>query len=109
MANWINGAINSGYTVVSGSLTGTANAKVACWLEYRLWYSKRLIHHSTANDTAKYGAVCWQRNAWKRRYDFHFPGFIVVSAYVSCSVRKSATDHHHFFDQRDFGFMDAVA
>jgi microcystin-dependent protein len=36
MANWINGAINSGYTAVSGSLTGAANSKVACWVEYRL-------------------------------------------------------------------------
>ena len=46
MANWINGAINSGYTVVSGSLTGTANAKVACWLEYRL------ISQSIVNNTS---------------------------------------------------------
>ena len=34
MATWINGAINSGFTVVSGSLTGAANSKVACWVEY---------------------------------------------------------------------------
>ena len=46
MANWINGAINSGYTVVSGSLTGAANSKVACWVEYRL------ISQSIVNNTS---------------------------------------------------------
>ena len=46
MANWINGAINSGYTVVSGSLSGTANSKVACWVEYKV------ISQSIVNNTS---------------------------------------------------------
>lgn len=62
MANWINGAINSGYTVVSGSLTGTANAKVACWLEYRL------ISQSIVNNTSTirvYGYLATAQNTSK--------------------------------------------
>lgn len=46
MANWINGAMNSGYTVVSGSLTGSANSKVACWVEYKL------LSQSIVNNTS---------------------------------------------------------
>ena len=46
MATWINGAINSGFTVVSGSLTGAANSKVACWVEYRV------ISQSIVNNTS---------------------------------------------------------
>ena len=46
MANWINGAINSGYTVVSGSLSGAANSKVACWVEYKV------ISQSIVNNTS---------------------------------------------------------
>ncbi|MDO4564719.1 MAG: DUF859 family phage minor structural protein [Clostridia bacterium] len=46
MANWINGAINSGYTVVNGTLSGTANSKVACWVEYRV------ISQSIPNNTS---------------------------------------------------------
>lgn len=33
---WTNDPINSGYTVVSGSLSGTSSAKIACWMEYKV-------------------------------------------------------------------------
>lgn len=46
MANWINGAMNSGYTVVSGSLTGNANSKVACWVEYKL-LSQSIVYNTS--------------------------------------------------------------
>ena len=46
MANWINGAINSGYTVVNGTLSGAANSKVACWVEYAV------IGQSIASNTS---------------------------------------------------------
>ena len=46
MANWPNSSINSGYTIVNGSLSGTAASKVSCWLEYKL------ISQSIANNTS---------------------------------------------------------
>ena len=63
MANWINGAMNSGYTIVNGTLTGTANTKVACWVEYRV-ISQSIVNNTstirvyayiaTAQNTSKY-------------------------------------------------------
>lgn len=63
MANWINGAMNSGYTIVNGTLSGSANSKVACWLEYKV-ISQSIINNTstirvyaylaTAQNTSKY-------------------------------------------------------
>lgn len=44
---WTNESINSGYTVVNGSLSGTASAKLACWMEYKV------ISQSITNNTSK--------------------------------------------------------
>ena len=46
MANWTGGAINSGYTVVNGSLSGSANNKVGFWLEYKV------LSQSITNNTS---------------------------------------------------------
>jgi hypothetical protein len=62
MANWINGAINSGYTVVSGSLTGAANAKVACWVEYRV------ISQSIVNNTSTVRGTLTSKRRKSRSY-----------------------------------------
>ena len=44
---WTNESINSGYTVVNGSLSGTASAKLACWMEYKV------ISQSITDNTSK--------------------------------------------------------
>jgi microcystin-dependent protein len=36
MANWPYESIHEGYTIVNGSLTGTAASKLSCWLEYKV-------------------------------------------------------------------------
>ena len=36
MANWPNASINDGYTIVNSALTGTAESKISCWLEYKI-------------------------------------------------------------------------
>jgi len=36
MANWPYESIHDGYTIVNGSLSGTAASKVSCWLEYKI-------------------------------------------------------------------------
>lgn len=46
MANWTHGTINSGYTIVNGSLSGAANNRVACWLEYKV------LSQSITNNTS---------------------------------------------------------
>jgi len=46
MANWPNASINDGYTIVNGSLTGTAESKISCWLEYKI------ISQSITNNTS---------------------------------------------------------
>lgn len=46
MANWINDPINSGYTVLNGTMTGSASSKLACWLEYKV------ISQSVENNTS---------------------------------------------------------
>lgn len=46
MANWPNASINDGYTIVNGSLSGSASSKVSCWLEYRV------VSQSITNNTS---------------------------------------------------------
>ena len=46
MANWPYESIHDGYTIVNGSLSGTAASKISCWLEYKV------ISQSTANNTS---------------------------------------------------------
>ena len=46
MANWPYESIKEGYTIVNGSLSGTAASKVSCWLEYKI------ISQSVANNTS---------------------------------------------------------
>lgn len=46
MANWPNASINDGYTVVNSALTGSAESKVSCWLEYKV------VAQSIANNTS---------------------------------------------------------
>lgn len=46
MANWPNASINDGYTIVNGSLSGTAESKISCWLEYKV------VSQSIANNTS---------------------------------------------------------
>ncbi len=46
MANWPNASINDGYTIVNSSLTGTAESKISCWLEYKV------VSQSVANNTS---------------------------------------------------------
>jgi len=36
MANWPYESIHDGYTIVNGSLSGTAASKISCWLEYKI-------------------------------------------------------------------------
>ena len=36
MANWPYESIHDGYTIVNGSLSGTAANKISCWLEYKV-------------------------------------------------------------------------
>ena len=45
MANWPYESIHDGYTIVNGSLSGTAASKVSCWLEYKV------VSQSVANNT----------------------------------------------------------
>ena len=46
MANWPYESIHDGYTIVNGSLTGTAASKISCWLEYKV------VSQSVANNTS---------------------------------------------------------
>lgn len=46
MANWPYESIKAGYTIVNGSLSGTAASKISCWLEYRI------VSQSIANNTS---------------------------------------------------------
>ena len=46
MANWPYESIHVGYTIVNGSLTGTAESKISCWLEYKV------VSQSVANNTS---------------------------------------------------------
>ena len=46
MANWPNASINDGYTIVNSALTGTAESKISCWLEYKI------VSQSITNNTS---------------------------------------------------------
>ena len=46
MANWPYESIHDGYTIVNGSLSGTAASKVSCWLEYKI------VSQSVVNNTS---------------------------------------------------------
>ena len=46
MANWPYESIHDGYTIVNGSLSGTAASKVSCWLEYKI------VSQSVPNNTS---------------------------------------------------------
>lgn len=46
MANWPYESIKDGYTIVNGSLSGTAASKISCWLEYKI------ISQSAASNTS---------------------------------------------------------
>ena len=46
MANWPYESIKDGYTIVNGSLSGTAASKISCWLEYKI------VSQSVANNTS---------------------------------------------------------
>ncbi len=46
MANWPYESIHDGYTIVNGSLTGTAASKISCWLEYKV------VSQSVASNTS---------------------------------------------------------
>ena len=46
MANWPYESIHDGYTIVNGSLSGTAASKLSCWLEYKI------VSQSVANNTS---------------------------------------------------------
>ncbi len=62
MANWTGGAINPGYTVVNGSLSGSANNKVACWLEYKV------ISQSITNNTSTIRVYAYLATATGTKY-----------------------------------------
>jgi hypothetical protein len=62
MANWPYESIKEGYTIVNGSISGTAASKVSCWLEYKI------ISQSVA--------VCRQQHVYH------------PVLYVSCDLRK---------------------
>ena len=44
---WSHDPINIGYTVVSGSLSGSSASKLACWMEYKV------ISQSIENNTSR--------------------------------------------------------
>ncbi len=46
MANWPYESIKDGYTIVNGSLSGTAASKISCWMEYKV------ISQSVTNNTS---------------------------------------------------------
>ena len=46
MANWPYESIHDGYTIVNGSLSGTAASKISCWLEYKI------VSQSVVNNTS---------------------------------------------------------
>ena len=67
MANWPNASINSGYTIVNGSLTGTASSKISCWLEYQVVSQSVATNSSTirfyvflatSGNTSQYDSYC---------------------------------------------------
>lgn len=70
MANWINDTINSGYTVVNGSLTGAGSNKVACWLEYKI-ISQSVENNSTTLRFYAYLATAQNTSSYWTYYNNH--------------------------------------
>ena len=67
MANWPNASINDGYTIVNGSLTGTAESKISCWLEYKIIFQsitnntstiRYYMYLATSGNTSQYDVYC---------------------------------------------------
>ena len=67
MANWPYESIHVGYTIVNGSLTGTAESKISCWLEYKV-VSQSVVNNTstirfyvflaTSGNTSQYDVYC---------------------------------------------------
>lgn len=67
MANWPNASINDGYTIINGSLTGSASSKFSCWMEYKV-VSQSIVNNSstirfyvylaTSGNTSQYDVYC---------------------------------------------------
>ena len=70
MANWINGAMNSGYTIVNGTLTGAANTKVACWVEYRV-ISQSIVNNTSTIRVYAYIAVAQNTSQYWTYWNNH--------------------------------------
>ena len=67
MANWPYESIHDGYTIVNGSLSGTAASKVSCWLEYKIISQSAASNASiirfyvflaTSGNTSQYDVYC---------------------------------------------------
>ncbi len=67
MANWPNDSINEGYTIVNGSLSGTAASKISCWLEYKIVSQSIMnntssirffVYLATSGNTSQYDVYC---------------------------------------------------
>ncbi len=67
MANWPNDSINEGYTIVNGSLSGTASSKISCWLEYKIISQsitsntsiiRFYVYLATSGNTSQYDVYC---------------------------------------------------
>jgi hypothetical protein len=67
MANWPYESIHVGYTIVNGSLTGSAESKISCWLEYKV-VSQSVVNNTstirfyvflaTSGNTSQYDVYC---------------------------------------------------
>ena len=67
MANWPNASINDGYTIINGSLSGSASSKFSCWMEYKV-VSQSIVNNSTtirfyvylatSGNTSQYDTYC---------------------------------------------------
>ena len=67
MANWPNASINDGYTIINGSLSGSAASKFSCWMEYKI-VSQSITNNSTtirfyvylatSGNTSQYDTYC---------------------------------------------------
>ena len=67
MANWPNASINDGYTIVNSALTGTAESKISCWLEYKIVSQsitnntstiRYYMYLATSGNTSQYDVYC---------------------------------------------------
>ena len=67
MANWPYESIKDGYTIVNGSLSGTAASKISCWLEYKI-ISQSVVNNAsiirfyvflaTSGNTSQFDVYC---------------------------------------------------